>query len=322
VADTIIYLYYDAGHADNTDYVGDTQIGDSGYVWLGESFEAVHHMATTPTATILDSSLNVNDASSGGSMTASDLIDGLVGKAIDLDGQDDRLDLASAISLTGEFSIQLLGKITAYTFGPGIACNGATHASGRIAIKTSADALWWGNADTISLTEALPTDTWFLLTITRDVSDNILVYKNGTDITSGAPNFPGTISIDRICDNPDNVTQKAWYGLVDEFRIASSCLTAAWIKATYCSLIDGLVKARDVGEGWTDLGQQVAGEDQVRGFGYCGGGIALAGTGTHGHIVRSTDYGATWTDLGQIFTDLHSPLGLLRQWHRPGGGRT
>jgi hypothetical protein len=55
---------------------------------------------------------------------------------------------------------------------------------------------------------------------------------------------------------------------------------------------------------WTDLGQQAA-ETYILSLAYLGNGIALAGTGGHGKIFRSTDYGATWTDLGQQAAETH-----------------
>ena len=52
---------------------------------------------------------------------------------------------------------------------------------------------------------------------------------------------------------------------------------------------------------WADLGQQFS-QAYIYSLAYLGNGIALAGTGTGGRILRSTDYGATWANLGQQFS--------------------
>jgi photosystem II stability/assembly factor-like uncharacterized protein len=44
----------------------------------------------------------------------------------------------------------------------------------------------------------------------------------------------------------------------------------------------------------------LTGTSTIYSFAYASNGIVLAGTGTSGHLYRSTDYGLTWTNLGLI----------------------
>ena len=88
---TYLNFYYDETQPDNTAYIGDTGDTAAQRVW-DSNFVAVYHMAQDPSGTapqILDSTSNANHGTSYGSMTSSDLIDGLTGKAIEFDGTDD-----------------------------------------------------------------------------------------------------------------------------------------------------------------------------------------------------------------------------------------
>ena len=82
--DTDIYLYYGNNNA--------TDMQDASGTWYmdGDSdsisdYKAVFHMNQDPTGTILDSTSNNNDASTAGSMTSSDLENGVISKSLDFD---------------------------------------------------------------------------------------------------------------------------------------------------------------------------------------------------------------------------------------------
>ena len=88
--DAYLLFYADAAHADNTTYIGDTNSAPSDVVHADRAF--VSHQAQDPSGTapqILDSSPNAKHGTSYGTMTSSDLIDGLTGKALDYDSIDD-----------------------------------------------------------------------------------------------------------------------------------------------------------------------------------------------------------------------------------------
>jgi len=86
--DTVLYLYYDINHIDNSLMVGDTNSVPAQQVW-DNNFVTVYHMAQDPSGggnCILDSTINSQNAYTTGSMTTSDLVDGGIGKAINFNG--------------------------------------------------------------------------------------------------------------------------------------------------------------------------------------------------------------------------------------------
>ena len=91
-ASTVIYLYYDADHADNDSYVGDTASTPAKAVW-DANFSAVYHMNDgADTSHIYDSTSNVNH---GTKLAANEPleVDGLKGKAQEFDTTDDIINI-------------------------------------------------------------------------------------------------------------------------------------------------------------------------------------------------------------------------------------
>ena len=98
-SDTDLYLYFDAGHADNTAFVGDTNSTPAETVW-DSNFKFVCHMRDDPdTSSVRDSTNNNNDgakvAAGAPAITPNGKIDG----AQDFDGTDDVVKIANAASL-------------------------------------------------------------------------------------------------------------------------------------------------------------------------------------------------------------------------------
>ena len=124
--------------------------------------------------------------------------------------------------VTGAFTVSFW--LTIYDYSPYSGSNGnnglighstAYSTGGRISFASSSNSsigVWvaGGSDTTISLTEGMPTNEAYMLTITRDSSDNLKVYKNGTDVTSGSPTLSGSIYFDILFDNP---TDSSWTGL-------------------------------------------------------------------------------------------------------------
>src|SRR6056297_3563809 len=93
---TELYLYYDSTKADNTTYIGTS--GNRTEVWDSD-FVAVYTLAQDPTGgtgCILDSTGNGHHGTPQGSMTSGDLVDGLIGLALELDGNDDYIEIPSS----------------------------------------------------------------------------------------------------------------------------------------------------------------------------------------------------------------------------------
>ena len=111
---TDIFLYYDSTVTDNVDYVGDTASIVAQNVW-DNNFAAVYHMAQDPSGTapqILDSTVGANHGTTYGSMTSSDLVEGLVGKAIEFDGVDDYVEVANPYDWNDQaFTIEFMANV-------------------------------------------------------------------------------------------------------------------------------------------------------------------------------------------------------------------
>jgi len=96
---TTFYMLFDDTQADNNDYIGDVSSVTGQQVW-NENFVAVYHMSQDPSiggACILDSTLHSNHGTPYGSMTSGDLVDGVVGKAINFDGINDYIDVPNSV---------------------------------------------------------------------------------------------------------------------------------------------------------------------------------------------------------------------------------
>lgn len=117
-APSIINLYYDANHADNTDYVDDTGETASQSVW-DNNFKAVYHMAQDPSiggACILDSTSNVKHLTPT-NLTSSNLVDADFGKALSLnDGvTDEYLSVSSDFSaIESEYTLEAYFYLLSY----------------------------------------------------------------------------------------------------------------------------------------------------------------------------------------------------------------
>jgi hypothetical protein len=84
-ADTVLLMYYGNPKAESLE--NPKEVWSNGY-------EAVWHMATSPTQSVHDSTGRHHGTSSG-QMTADDLVEGRLGPGIEFDGVDDRLDVGS-----------------------------------------------------------------------------------------------------------------------------------------------------------------------------------------------------------------------------------
>ena len=111
--DTEFYLYFDRDTVDNTDYVGDINTIQTEKVW-DSNFLVVYHFEQAPNVTIYDSTSNNMDLGSYGSMSSSDLVDGIIGKAIHFDGYDDRLDSLKQITFE-DFTFEAWGSANSWS---------------------------------------------------------------------------------------------------------------------------------------------------------------------------------------------------------------
>ena len=154
------------------------------------------------------------------------------------DGSNDKIDLASAISLTGNFTISFWAKINAD--GSWSICGDQTNfANGRFAFNTNTSSLRVDCAGpitgAIALDDGSADGRLHFFTIIRSTTLGLTIYRDlielGTDAT-----FTGTININRIGYRPDDSGFPAFNGLMRELRIYSRAITVLEMNNLY----DGL----------------------------------------------------------------------------------
>ncbi len=248
---TDLYLYYDKDAADNDTYVGETGSLAATNVW-DDNFVGVWHMGQDPSGgagCIKDSTSLSKDLTSGGGMTASDIVDGMIGKAIDFDGVDDYLTIASdasfdVISFTIESTLNLVdtGDIqTIFQYGDS---------------ESTVNYRWFNNLFQIGYSS----NSWETVIMSSTppyVTDVYLsVIKNGQNISFFMNSFYNgggdLVNTARVGTRPVFIS-KCEYGSTDyyflkgtqsELRFSSVVRSPEWIKATYYSNWDDLITYR------------------------------------------------------------------------------
>jgi len=147
--------------------------------------------------------------------------------------------------VTGEFTFSVWLNINSYSaYGASNGNNGligdaaVVNDGGRISFQGATGGavgftVLGGNVTNITLTETMPTNEWYMLTVTRDSAGNLKVYKNSVDVTSGTPGRTGTINFEILFDNPTNSSWRALSGVGDDVFIWERVVTSDERKALY-----------------------------------------------------------------------------------------
>ena len=254
--DTILYLYYDSTKADNDFYVGETGTSAAQNVWNSD-FIGVFHLAQDPSGTIKNSTSVGIDASSVGSMTYMDLVDGKIGKAIDFDGSDDYLYTPSAddvFNITDTLTLECIFKpnITldsSLVYGAGLVSRQHYTTYGQdsygFLINNDGTLLLGSFGGNIRSTTA----SWSNLSwhyVVGTYNSNGLVgdlFANGVKETLSVDNYDtmagATNSFAIGVNDPTN--PYFFPGIIDEVRVSDIVRSDAWIKATYYSNWNSLI---------------------------------------------------------------------------------
>ena len=254
--DTVLYLYYDSTHADNDDYVGDTNSVVAESVW-DSNFKAVYHMADgASTFAIYDSTGNDNDGAKGGAAAPAVTTSGKVGDAQDFEKSSSQNIILTTLPLHAddtdtEFTVESCINAESNTgtdahiishLNEGIfvfRLNSAAKATLGIEQATSG----WKFIETAS---ALTVDSsaWYHLASTWKKNDYVRLYKNSVAETAVATaNEFLKKGTDRASIGVFEHGSLNYFfdGIIDEVRISNTARSAAWIAATYASLWDALV---------------------------------------------------------------------------------
>ena len=244
-SDTTFYLYY--GNAAATGY-GATDTFGSENVW-DIDFVIVSHMQDSPTGTVNDETSNSNDGTTGGTMTSGDLVAGMLGNGIDLDGTDDYISFGTTGESSDDFSFggwmkagQTHGDWT--ESNTGTLCNVGEEfvvfpnhkgTDGGAGLTIGTDGITVCEHGTSYLAPIADYDTalgagWNQIIITY-TSKQPKIYLNGYLVHTGTTSAKTNVYSPYIVGSSGAKGFNA--GPFDEFRVVSSTRTAAWIETMY-----------------------------------------------------------------------------------------
>jgi hypothetical protein len=254
--DTDVYLYFDSSQADNTTYVGDTGSSPGQAVW-DSNFKAVYHLAEDPSGgsgCMKDSTSEANHGTPQGSMISGDLIDGIVGKAIDCDGSDDAINCGNGASLdiTGDLTVEYCARFTNTALNQClVAKDGST--GGRAFALDVYDGnqklrfyLNGGASGNIITSDWTPSTSAFQHVAGRFIASSkyLDIFKDGVKhsptVTGPSSAIPSSTHNVLIGAREYSGYEGNFPGKMDEVRISNSARADEWIKATYHSCWDSL----------------------------------------------------------------------------------
>jgi len=243
--DTVLYLYYDTDHADNTTYVGEPNSTVAENVW-DNGFRLVMHSHET-SGSHYDSTSNDNNGVPQGGVTqdATGKIDG----ADDFDGTDDRIQVNDSPSLSftnNELTMETWVKLDSLPTDETAIIRKDNQwqisfidsDTIRNLVKTDGITGW-----TVANDEdySFQTDTWYCWTFVYDGSK--IVHKINAEQVGSTHTVTGS-----IVDNSAPIyiaycvyTSEYFNGIIDEVRVSNTARSHAWIKASYESGKDDLV---------------------------------------------------------------------------------
>ena len=306
-SDTILYLYYDVGHVDNTDYVGDPNSTPAENVW-DSNFKLVTHMGDDPdTYHIRDSTLNDNDGTKEWP-NAPIQADGKIGNAQDFNviisdhvncGTSSSLDIRYTLTIEAWIKPDSLSAVHQNS----IVDRGSSYWFFVFTDGTLAFLRFKGSFGAFGTTATIPTGTFTHVAVTYDNSslDEVKLYINGELSREGSLDGPIDSSASTVTLG-DRANAHPFDGIIDEVRISGEVINAAWIKANYESERDDLLDfgseeslpyELDLEVQWTNVDYSEANEE-----------LCLYG-GTMGSENIRVDVwsGGAWQNL---FTDLNT----------------
>jgi len=232
---TVIYMYYGNSAASNQENVEG--------VW-NDNFVAVWHLKEDPSGTVpqmKDSTSNNNDGTTQGSMTSDDSVQAKIGKGLDFDGSNDRVDRSSTSSL------QIADYITVEAWFK----RDGTSNNGKILYKRSGETgfgigfspgnnkFQFGTGKTGFGSLASVSDVG-----TTDYVYGVGVYDNGVGrkiYLNGGLNGSDSVT-NQLGSNTQTLTigfrmgalsEEYWDGIIDEVRISNVARSSSWISTSY-----------------------------------------------------------------------------------------
>ncbi|MCP4370033.1 MAG: LamG domain-containing protein, partial [Deltaproteobacteria bacterium] len=225
---------------------GTVKTNTASKVWDAD-FKAVYHMAQDPNGdvadSILDSTLNGNHGTPGGSMTQADLVDGIVGKGLDFDGTDDFIDFGIIEGLSGTdltIAAQVKNAI-APTYSRIFSIEGhieviAGSGAGKYYLECS------DLSDTSVLTSTSTSVGSFEdMAFSYDGSDLKAYYNGALETTDPATGTIIGLDGDGASGRKSITASNYLEGVIANLFISATVRSDAWIKAIHYALTDDLI---------------------------------------------------------------------------------
>jgi len=256
--DTEFYLYYDRDNGNNTAYIGDVNTLPTESVWDAD-FLGVYHFEQAPNGTIYDSTNNSVDLGSFGSMSASDLVTGVIGNAIRFDGSNDRLDSLSQITFE-DFTFEAWGRADTWSNWRTIL---APDGDARDFCTNAGALTFWDSVEYTIGPILSGTDWKYLVTRYNDTAsvDRLRGFVDGSLTSQTAnPSYASISAVVRVaaCLYGGSYVD-FWDGKLDEIRVSKTARSEAWIKASYESGRDNLLSfgSEEIGASWGDYSAEL-----------------------------------------------------------------
>jgi hypothetical protein len=245
-----------------TMYYGNSQLEDGqipSVVWdTANAFQGVWHMGDNPHGdpdqALKDATINSFNMTPYGSMDSSDLVAGIIGKAIYFDGSNDRFHLGSSSKIlrnVGSATISAWIKLNSTSeqdfMTVGTYSLGGGHPSrAEIGLKNTDEInLYARSTDTegdktaTTTTSPVSTGEWFHITGVYDyANDSLGIYINGeleysTSVSFSQTATDNTNPEDVVIGAEDNGALHFFDGIMDEVSISRTARSADWIKLAY-----------------------------------------------------------------------------------------
>ncbi|MCA9367307.1 laminin G domain-containing protein [Candidatus Kaiserbacteria bacterium] len=234
--DTVFRIYYNG--TTTGDYLPGETYGANA-VWTN-GYDAVYHLNEDPgvagTGGIVDSTGSGNDGTDLGSMTSADKVAGKTGYAFDFDGNDDLVYFTDRDYSSGPLTVSAWGKTS-----------GTSSVARRLIDKSASDVNQTVSivvvdndvefavdnyAANIATTTTYADDVWHYYVNTSDTSD-LYGYLDAVEAGNDAHDNSWNTNDAEWSIGGKNFGGEYWDGQIDEFRIASSTRSDAWVKAEY-----------------------------------------------------------------------------------------
>ena len=280
ISDTMLYLWFDKGHADNS-LVGLTTEDATHNVWPSE-YSTVYHLEDNLSLSglqVKDSTVYQNDAQKNGALTASNTVSAYFHNGISFEGTSSFLSTANSNSLNITGNLSVCASILCNTISgtknilnkwnvSSSNCSWKFDVVGK-KLKVSLGNPTTGTADYYTVTTdddvLLSTSQYFVVgfTFNAGATAPITIYVNsmpkssttitGTDINGVATTvqtnivvpatlYPATGATLGVGCSSNGGGADFYSGIVDEIRIISGLKDSGWFEAIYHGLNDDLVR--------------------------------------------------------------------------------